>query len=99
MRISDWSSDVCSSDLPAEAEIVLEGELVPGNHVEPEGPFGEVTGTYADPGEAHVFRLKAITRRRDPIYYALHCGFPATDTQSTTETGRASGREEGRQYV
>ncbi|VCU69714.1 Phenolic acid decarboxylase subunit C [Pigmentiphaga humi] len=74
-------------DVPADAEIVLEGELVPHNHLEPEGPFGEVTGTYADPGEAHVFRLKAITRRRDPIYYALHCGFPATDTQSTTGLG------------
>ena len=74
-------------DVPAEAEIVLEGELVPGNHLEPEGPFGEVTGTYPDPGEAHVFRLKAITRRRDPIYYALHCGFPVTETQATTGLG------------
>jgi len=34
-----------------------------------------------------VFRLKAITRRSDPIYYALHCGFPPTDTQSTTGLG------------
>lgn len=74
-------------DVPAEAEIVLEGELVPHNHLEPEGPFGEVTGTYPDPGEAHVFKLKAITRRQDAIYYALHCGFPATDTQSTTGMG------------
>lgn len=74
-------------DVPADAEIVLEGELMPGNHLEPEGPFGEVTGTYPDPGQAHVFKLKAITRRRDPIYYALHCGFPSTDTQSTTGLG------------
>ena len=74
-------------DVPADAEIVLEGELVPGNHLEPEGPFGEVTGTYPDPGVAHVFNLKAITRRRDAIYYALHCGFPPTDTQSTTGLG------------
>jgi 2,5-furandicarboxylate decarboxylase 1 len=74
-------------EVPADAEIVLEGELLPGNHLEPEGPFGEVTGTYPDPGQAHVFRLKAITRRRDAIYYALHCGFPPTDTQSTTGLG------------
>jgi UbiD family decarboxylase len=74
-------------DVPAEAEIVLEGELVPHNHLEPEGPFGEVTGTYPDPGQAHVFNLKAITRRKDAIYYALHCGFPTTDTQSTTGMG------------
>jgi 2,5-furandicarboxylate decarboxylase 1 len=74
-------------DVPAEAEIVLEGELVPHNHLEPEGPFGEVTGTYPDPGVAHVLRIKAITRRQDPIYYALHCGFPTTDTQATTGLG------------
>jgi 2,5-furandicarboxylate decarboxylase 1 len=74
-------------DVPAEAEIVLEGEIVSGDHLEAEGPFGEVTGTYPELGEAHVFRLKAITRRKDAIYYALHCGFPATDTQSTTGLG------------
>ena len=74
-------------DIPAEAELVLEGEIVPGNHLEDEAPFGEVSGTYCDPGKAHVFRLKAITRRQDPIYYALHCGFPPTDTQSTTGLG------------
>lgn len=74
-------------DVPAEAEIVLEGELMPHNHLEAEGPFGEVTGTYPDPGQAHVFNLKAITRRKDAIYYALHCGFPTTDTQSTTAMG------------
>jgi 2,5-furandicarboxylate decarboxylase 1 len=74
-------------DVPAEAEIVLEGELIPGDYLEPEGPFGEVTGNYPDPGRAHVFRLKAITRRQDAIYYALHCGFPPTDTQSTTGMG------------
>ena len=74
-------------DVPAEAEIILEGELVPGGHLEPEGPFGEVTGTYADRGQSHIFKLKAITRRRDAIFYALHCGFPPTDTQSTTGLG------------
>jgi 2,5-furandicarboxylate decarboxylase 1 len=73
--------------VPADAEIVLEGELLPGHHLESEGPFGEVTGTYPEKMMAHVFRLKAITRRRDAIYYALHCGFPATDTQATTGLG------------
>lgn len=73
--------------VPAEAEIVLEGELVPGDHLEPEGPFGEVTGNYPDAGVSHVFKLKAITRRKDSIFYALHCGFPTTDTQATTGLG------------
>ncbi|MDH3232895.1 MAG: UbiD family decarboxylase [Alphaproteobacteria bacterium] len=72
--------------VPAEAEIVLEGEILP-NHSEPEGPFGEVPGTYAERGESEVFKVKCITRRKNPIYYAIHCGFPVTDTQATTGLG------------
>ena len=44
----------------------------------------EVPGTYCDEGESEIFRLTAITRRRDPIYYALHCGAPVTDAQAIT---------------
>ncbi len=73
-------------EVPAEAEIVLEGEVLP-NHVEEEGPFGEVPGTYAEQGHAEIFKLKAITRREDAIFYAIHCGFPVTDTQATTGLG------------
>lgn len=73
-------------EVPAEAEIVLEGEVLP-NHVEEEGPFGEVPGTYAEQGHAEIFKLKAITRRKDAIFYAIHCGFPVTDTQATTGLG------------
>lgn len=80
-------SETSEIQVPAEAEIVLEGEIIGDGLLEDEGPFGEVTGTYPDHGVAHVFRLKAITRRKNPIYYALHCGFPVTDTQSTTALG------------
>ncbi len=73
-------------EVPAEAEMVIEGEILP-NHMEPEGPFGEVPGTYAQQGEAEVFMVKAITRRKDAIYYALHCGAPVTETQTTTGLG------------
>ena len=74
-------------EVPAEAEIVLEGEVLPGHHMEDEGPFGEVPGTYAETGQSHIFKIKAITRRKDPIFYAIHCGFPVTDTQSVTSLG------------
>jgi 4-hydroxy-3-polyprenylbenzoate decarboxylase len=67
--------------VPAEAELVLEGELHPGERT-PEGPFGEVTGTYAQEGSTPLFRVKAITRRRDPIFYAMQCGLPPSDTHS-----------------
>ncbi len=72
-------------EVPAEAEIVLEGEVPPRSKVE-EGPFGEATGTYAMEGSTEVFRVKAITHRRDPIFYAMQCGAPMTDTQSITAT-------------
>ena len=73
-------------EVPAEAEIVIEGEVLP-DHVEPEGPFGEVPGTYAEQGHSQIFKVKAITRRKDAIFYALHCGFPVTETQATTALG------------
>ncbi|MBM3486220.1 MAG: UbiD family decarboxylase [Alphaproteobacteria bacterium] len=73
-------------EVPAEAELIIEGEVLP-NHTEPEGPFGEVPGTYAEAGISEIFKVKAITRRKDPVFYAIHCGFPATDTQATTGLG------------
>ena len=73
-------------EVPADAELVLEGEILMGE-MRDEGPFGEVPGTYAEADQTEVFRVKAITHRRDPIYYALHCGMPVTDTQATTGIG------------
>lgn len=73
-------------DVPADAEIVLEGEIAPGNQLEPEGPFGE-TGLYPDAGTAHVFNIKAITRRRDHLLRAALRLSRATDTQATTGLG------------
>jgi 2,5-furandicarboxylate decarboxylase 1 len=73
-------------EVPADAEIILEGEIL-ANQTHPEGPYGEVPGTYCDAGESEIFRVTAITHRRDPIYYALHCGAPTTDTQATTGLG------------
>jgi UbiD family decarboxylase len=65
-------------EVPATSEIVLEGELVPGER-RLEGPFGEVTGFYSPPSEQPVFRLRAITHRRDPIYVTGLTGEPSTD--------------------
>ncbi len=73
-------------EVPADAELILEGEIIPGE-LRHEGPFGEVPGTYAEADDCDVFHLKAITHRRNPIYYALHCGAPITCTQATTGIG------------
>ena len=66
------------AEVPATSEIVLEGELVPGERRD-EGPFGEFTGFYSFGGQQPIWRLKAITHRRDPIYLAGLTGMPVTD--------------------
>jgi len=78
--------DTVDLEVPAEAEIIIEGEVLPGV-IEPEGPFGEVTGTYAGAGESEVFVAKHITQRQDAIFYALHCGMPVTEAQATMAIG------------
>ena len=72
-------------EVPAEAELVIEGEVLPEGMVE-EGPFGEATGTYAMEGSTEIFKVKAITHRKNPMFYAMQCGAPMTDTQSITGT-------------
>jgi UbiD family decarboxylase len=67
-------------EVPAESEIVLEG--IVSDETTAEGPFGEVTGTYGYGGDARVFTVTAVTSRKDPIFYAMHCGLPPSDTHS-----------------
>jgi 2,5-furandicarboxylate decarboxylase 1 len=66
------------ADVPADAEIVIEGHFLPGVR-EPEGPFGEVAGTYGLRGDRHVFEVSAITMRRDAMYQTALTGMPTTD--------------------
>ena len=68
-------------EVPADAELILEGEIMPGEMTE-EGPFGEVTGTYAQEGSTPLFRVKAVTHRRDPVFYAMQCGLAPSDAHS-----------------
>ena len=52
---------------PANAEIVLEGFVHPETVV-PEGPFGDWTGTYTEPGRKRpLCEITAIYFRNDPI--------------------------------
>jgi UbiD family decarboxylase len=72
-------------EVPADAELVIEGEILP-NEMTEEGPFGEVTGTYAMEGSTQIFRVTAITHRKDPVFYGMHAGAPMGDSQSITAT-------------
>ncbi len=65
-------------EVPADAEIVIEGRILP-NVREPEGPFGEVGGTYGTLGDRHVFEATAMTMRRSPIYQTELTGVPTTE--------------------
>ena len=62
--------------VPARAEIILEGEIVPRKRVI-EGPFGEYTGFYSATMRQAEVKIKAITRRKDPIIFEnLYIGKP-----------------------
>ena len=62
-------------EVPADAEIVLEG-YVPANERRTEGPFGDHTGFYTLEDEYPVFRVTAITRRKNAVYPATIVGRP-----------------------
>ncbi len=65
-------------DVPATAEIIIEGRILPGERVM-EGPFGEFTGYYGPAESNPVMEITAITHRRDPIFLAGMTGVPPTD--------------------
>jgi 2,5-furandicarboxylate decarboxylase 1 len=62
-----------SLEVPARAEMVLEGEIPPHAKKE-EGPFGDFMGYYVPVTKSHVFQLKAITHRRGFIFQAIKAG-------------------------
>ena len=81
-------------EVPATAEIVIEGEIRPGEMME-EGPFGEFTGYRGAPrAPREVIRVKAVTHRNDPILTVCCPGLPGDD-ESITSLTRSSGTLEG----
>jgi 2,5-furandicarboxylate decarboxylase 1 len=70
-------------EVPADAEIVLEGYLDESGWAEPEGPYGEYVGYYGRMKTNPVFHLTAVTRRRDALFQTVTIGgrfLAATDT-------------------
>ncbi len=71
--------------VPASAEIVLEGYIYPnetavegpqGYETALEGPFGDHTGYYNEQEKFPVFTIERITQRRDAIYHSTYTGKP-----------------------
>ncbi len=75
-------SDLTGLPIPAEAEIVAEGEIDP-DAARLEGPFGEYTGYYTEelrkPTEKSFITVKRILYRDNPILWANSAGRPVTD--------------------
>ncbi len=63
-------------EVPATAEIVIEGYIDPAEEPLLEGPFGDHTGFYSLPDFFPRFHVTAITHRRNPIYPATIVGIP-----------------------
>src|SRR3546814_4255696 len=104
MRISDWSSDVCSSDLVAEcfpgaAVTSVEQETFRGSVKVKLGPIALVyngSGTFVEKDEgAHRFVVEAKGKDKRGNGTA---GATVTLTMAQADIGRASCRERVCQY-
>ena len=62
-------------DVPANAEIVLEGYVDPAD-IRDEGPFGDHTGYYTPVEQYPTFTLTGIMRRKNPVYVTTVVGKP-----------------------
>ena len=62
-------------EVPADADIVIEGYCDP-REMEIEGMFGDHTGYYTLKKPFPVMRVKAITTKKAPVYYATVVGKP-----------------------
>ncbi|PYP39655.1 MAG: menaquinone biosynthesis decarboxylase, partial [Gemmatimonadetes bacterium] len=66
----------CDLAVPAEAEIVIEGYVDPGEPLVLEGPFGDHTGFYSLADYYPKVHVTAATMRKDPVYPATLVGRP-----------------------
>ena len=65
-------------EVPANAEIVLEGYVDPYD-IRDEGPFGDHTGYYTPVEPYPTFTLTGIMRRKNPIYVTTVVGKPVLE--------------------
>ena len=62
--------------VPANADIVIEGYVDPTEPLRSEGPFGDHTGYYTLPEDYPAFHITAITHRSDAVYPSTIVGQP-----------------------
>jgi 4-hydroxy-3-polyprenylbenzoate decarboxylase len=66
----------CDLDVPAQAEIVIEGYIDPSEDLVLEGPFGDHTGFYSLADYYPQVHVTAVTMQKNPIYPATLVGRP-----------------------
>jgi len=76
-------------EVPAFAEVVIEGVTVPGERVA-DGPYGEYPGCYSEAKQAPVVKVTAITMRNNPIWQTALTGMPVTENHTLIEYGNAA---------
>ena len=64
----------CDLEVPAEAEIVIEGYIDPAEALVTEGPFGDHTGYYSEADLYPRVHVTAVTMRRNAVYCATIVG-------------------------
>ena len=63
-------------EVPANADVVIEGYVDPTEDFKIEGPFGDHTGFYTNPEPYPVFHITAITHKKNAVYPATIVGKP-----------------------
>src|SRR5512147_3147239 len=76
-------------DVPADADLVIEGFVDPAAPLVREGPFGDHTGFYSLADDYPAMEVAAVTRRKDAVYPATVVGPPPSEDQWL---GHATGR-------
>lgn len=66
----------CELEVPAEADLVLEGFIDPSEPLVTEGPFGDHTGFYSLADQYPRVHITCVTMRRQPIFPATLVGRP-----------------------
>jgi 4-hydroxy-3-polyprenylbenzoate decarboxylase len=63
-------------EVPADADIVIEGYVDPSDELIWEGPFGDHTGYYSLPDFYPRFHITCITHKKNAVYPATIVGIP-----------------------
>ncbi|MBI2848621.1 MAG: UbiD family decarboxylase [Chloroflexi bacterium] len=81
-----------TSDLlvPAQAEIIIEGEIAPDKVYPKDGPFGEFLG-YMGFGHPEIpfIKVKLVTHRREPYFQGTYEGRPPNESTVARGIGRS----------